>query len=187
MGRVKEELSAKYIFLDVDGVLNNKKHYKKQHDKYGGRFNCQDIPFNPRSLKNLYKIVKATNANIVLTSSWRKDNDCMVVLEARLAEYGLKIYDIIDKNTSSDKRGDTIIRWLFNNGDPTLIYDESRPFITIYDYNFIVLDDQLYDMKNDEYFLKYIIKCDPYIGLDWKTTRKAIRKMKEKKYHYERS
>ena len=24
-----------YIFLDVDGVLNNKRHYKKLHKKYG--------------------------------------------------------------------------------------------------------------------------------------------------------
>ena len=41
-----------YIFLDVDGVLNNKNHYKKQHEKYGGRFFCQNMPFNPKSLEN---------------------------------------------------------------------------------------------------------------------------------------
>lgn len=49
-----------YIFLDVDGVLNNRKHYSKQHKKYGGHYFCQNMPFNPRSLKNLRKIIDKT-------------------------------------------------------------------------------------------------------------------------------
>ena len=84
----------KYIFLDVDGVLNNKKHYKKLHDKYGGRFCNQDMPFNPRSLKNLRNIIDATGAKLVLSSSWRKDVACLTVLKARLTEYGMKIYSM---------------------------------------------------------------------------------------------
>lgn len=82
-----------YIFLDVDGVLNNKKHYKKQHEKYGGEFVCENMPFNPRSLKNLNKIVKKTNSKVVISSSWRRSESAMTVLEARLIEYGIKIYD----------------------------------------------------------------------------------------------
>lgn len=84
----------KYIFLDVDGVLNNKKHYKKLHNKYGGRFCCQDMPFNPRSLKNLRNIIDATGAKLVLSSSWRKDEACLIVLKARLMEYGMKIHSM---------------------------------------------------------------------------------------------
>lgn len=82
----------KYIFLDVDGVLNNKKHFKKLHDKYGGRFCCQNMPFNPRSLRNLRRIVDTTGAQLVLSSSWRTSDLCMTVLKARLMEYGMKIY-----------------------------------------------------------------------------------------------
>jgi len=55
----------KYIFLDVDGVLNNKKHYSKQHKKYGGRFFCEDMPFNPKSLVNLKKIIKKAEKYIL--------------------------------------------------------------------------------------------------------------------------
>ena len=82
----------KYIFLDVDGVLNNKKHYRKLHLKYGGRFDAEKMPFNPRSLKNLRTIIDATGAQLVLSSSWRKNEKCMTVLEARLMEYGIKLY-----------------------------------------------------------------------------------------------
>lgn len=81
-----------YIFLDVDGVLNNKKHYSKQHKKYGGRFFCENMPFNPRSILNLRKIVRKTNAKVVISSSWRRSEKAMTVLEARLIEYGIKIY-----------------------------------------------------------------------------------------------
>lgn len=61
----------RYIFLDVDGVLNNVRHWRKLHDKYGGRFCCENMPFNERSLKNLKKIIDKTQAEVVLISSWR--------------------------------------------------------------------------------------------------------------------
>lgn len=93
-----------YIFLDVDGVLNNKKHYKKQHKKYGGRFCCENMPFNPRSLKNLRKIVKKTNSKIVVSSSWRNSDLAMAVLEARLAEYGMKIHSKTGRDPGRKKR-----------------------------------------------------------------------------------
>ena len=51
------------------------------------------MPFNPKSLKNLKKLIDKTNGRIVLTSSWRLNHDCMTVLEARLAEYGMKVFD----------------------------------------------------------------------------------------------
>lgn len=83
-----------YIFLDIDGVLNNKKHYSKQHKKYGGRFYCENMPFNPRSILNLRKIINKTNSKVVLSSSWRRTKNGMIVLEARLIEYGIKIYSV---------------------------------------------------------------------------------------------
>lgn len=54
-----EEEFEKIIFLDIDGVLNDE----------GEQRNKQVI--NPVFVSNLAKIVKATNADIILTSSWR--------------------------------------------------------------------------------------------------------------------
>lgn len=148
-----------YIFLDVDGVLNNINHYKKQHEKYGGRFFCQNMPFNPKSLENLRDIIDKTGGQIVLTSSWRKSAPCMTVLEARLCEYGIKIFD---KTGDTGSRGNEIIDWLFEH---TGEGDE-----------FIIIDDELYDVL-DSFNESRIVKIDPRVGLDKKAKREVLNKI----------
>ena len=59
------------IFLDFDGVLNTEKYYCElkskglpSDDKYGQLF-------DPEAVANLRKIIDATDARIVVSSSWR--------------------------------------------------------------------------------------------------------------------
>lgn len=150
-----------YIFLDIDGVLNNKRHYKKQHQKYGGRFCCENMPFNPRNILNLRKIIDKTNAKIVLSSSWRRTKNGMIVLEARLIEYGIKIHSITPFENGC--RGKEIREWCKENtkkGDKILI-----------------IDDEMYDIK--EYFdSKEIVKVNYNNGLDTIKRIEAIKKLK---------
>lgn len=154
-----------YIFLDVDGVLNNKNHYKKQHEKYGGRFFCQNMPFNPKSLENLKWLINKTDAQIVLDSSWRKSAPCMTVLEARLCEYGLKIYD---KTGDMGSRGNEIIDWLFAH--------------TTDDDAFVIIDDEMYDIE-DSFNSDKIVKVDPNKGFNnlkkWEALEKLQQQMKK--------
>lgn len=161
---MKNKKEYKYIFLDVDGVLNNKKHYKKLHKKYGGKFFAESMPFNPRSLKNLRKIVKKTNAKIIISSSWRRDPECMIVLKARLTEYGLKIHDTTKFINGS--RGLEITEWLNRRHNS---------------YKYIIIDDNTYDSMDVSHFGKLVLtNCNN--GLDWIATRKAIKLLgKEKK------
>lgn len=65
----------KIIFLDIDGVLNSEKFYEKRH-----RCHEKGIPFavnwpfsdiDPDSVDILNKVIKATNARIVMSSTWR--------------------------------------------------------------------------------------------------------------------
>ena len=138
-----------YVFLDVDGVLNNKNHYKRQHKKYGGRYCCENMPFNPRSLRNLQKIIMKTDAKIILTSSWRHSENAMRVLEARLIEYGLKVSDKtgIDKDL---KRGMEIRTYLRENIEIETIYADNQVIecrLPKYD-SFIIIDDEVKDIKN---------------------------------------
>lgn len=65
----------KIIFLDIDGVLNSEKFYEKRHRCYE-----KGIPFavnwpfsdiDPDSVDILNKVIKATNARIVMSSTWR--------------------------------------------------------------------------------------------------------------------
>ena len=83
----------KVIFLDIDGVLT--------HTDY---LNWQTRHIDPERVRFLAKIVELTDAQIVLTSTWKdgydrqsgKKDDYYVVLERVLAEHDLKIYDITD-------------------------------------------------------------------------------------------
>ena len=61
----------KIIFLDIDGVLVNRETVCKHVDFEGQRLN----PFHPDCVKNLNKIIEATGAKIVVSSSWRSDNE----------------------------------------------------------------------------------------------------------------
>lgn len=51
----------KVIFLDFDGVLNL---IPQGHDEYGGIF-------HPEFVENLGRIIKETDAKLVISSSWR--------------------------------------------------------------------------------------------------------------------
>lgn len=168
-----------YIFLDVDGVLNNQKHYKKQHKKYGGRFFCENMPFNPRSLKNLKKIIDKTGGKtetkVVVTSSWRRSERAMAVLEARLAEYGIKIFG---KTEHMDgKRGLEIWNWLENNAskERLYMYCDGLEYI-VPDYNIIILDDKLYDIESF-FDSMSITHTDQRVGLNIVKTYEAIDKL----------
>lgn len=172
-----------YIFLDVDGVLNNKKHYKKLHKKYGGRFCGEQMPFNPKSLKNLKKLVDKTDGRIVLTSSWRLRLECMAVLNARLMEYGLKIYSrtprIMNKNNT---RGREIYEWVkdFNYK----IKQQPSNNHVIKHKDMLIIDDQLYDITR-YYNSELVVQCNPKYGFNKSKLYEAIDKYKYNTKTYE--
>jgi hypothetical protein len=155
-----------YIFLDIDGVLNNKNHYHKMHKKYGGRFACEDMPFYPRSLKNLKWIIERTGGKnktkIVLSSSWRMSNNCMIVLKARLAEYGIRLDKNLVTPRINGERGLEIKTWLDNNA-------------TI-DDSYVIIDDEINDIST--YFLKgCIVHTNWTKGLTYFKAKEAIDKI----------
>ena len=83
----------KYIFLDVDGVLNNENTKESTPSGYVG--------VSMELVRNLSKIVKSTGAKIILTSDWKKgwsellfccDDDVSYLLE-KLRKCGLRIHN----------------------------------------------------------------------------------------------
>ena len=129
-----------------------------------GRFCCENMPFNPRSLKNLKWIIERTGGKnktkIVLSSSWRMSNNCMVVLKARLAEYGIK-QELVTPQINGE-RGLEIKTWLDDNA-------------TV-DDSYIIIDDEIKDIST--YFLKnYIVHTNWTKGLTYFKAKEAINKI----------
>lgn len=117
----------KYIFLDVDGVLNENHSISKYQ-------------LFPNYLNNLKILVNETKAMIVLSSSLRnffhKENDKLVanfpnkrgdLLLKELSKLNLEIFDTTKLGYSSTVRGEEIKEWLDINAPKN--------------YKYIILDD----------------------------------------------
>lgn len=136
----------KIIFLDVDGVLNS----NDTEDIFRGF-----IGLDYSGIKLLREIVDATNAEIVLVSSWKsrwyKDHkNCQDnlanYLDQRLAEENLKILDKTEG--SSFDRGRGIIDWI-----------SDRPTDS-----WIVLDDEIFNDYEECGIMPHLVKTSFYDG-----------------------
>lgn len=118
----------KIIFLDVDGVLNGYGLYDHLIIKISELFHIRNIgrklidPFGVHYFKvrRLAKIVRATDAEVVMSSTWRGaffdktcDSEDIVKLRRLFKKFNI---NVIDK-TGHDKngvRGQEICDWLHN-------------------------------------------------------------------------
>lgn len=118
---------SKVIFLDIDGVLNNQNFIIKLINLIGKTQYSQllkdlgEIPFDYRSCKLLKKLIKETNSEIVLSSTWRISKILINGIE-KYAE--LKIKDITPR--LYDIRGKEIKQYLDNHTEIS---------------NYVILDD----------------------------------------------
>lgn len=148
----------KVIFLDIDGVLNTGRYRKVQvkrgiSDYYNAQFN-----FDPICMRNLKEIVDKTGAKIVLSSTWRINQEDEYFNEFKL---NLKQYDLFDSFISitpvlNSIRGDEIKEWLSNKNN----VDE-----------FIILDDE--DDMGD--LINRLIKCDEFYGFNDEKKLEALK------------
>ena len=142
----------KYIFLDIDGVLNcGTGVYSFLHkDK----------------VELLTKIVKETNARIILISSWKdewfKDETGLNGAHAKIlnnvfAEFGIEISDKTNDNNSW-KRGKGIVDYLNNHPAES----------------WIVLDDDIFPDYKECGCIEHLIKTGFNTGLTENLCKKAI-------------
>lgn len=98
-------MNHKALFLDIDGVLN--------HAKSPLTHGVFDI--DGQLLPLLDKIIKATGALIVLSSTWRRSKISRARVDAHLASIGLTVHDITPTHLSNVHRSEEINFWLSNN------------------------------------------------------------------------
>lgn len=149
----------KVIFLDFDGVMDTA-YYDHILVKEGLPGNDVYGPvFDPECIRNLGYVIEKTEADIVVSSSWKN-----------LMTYGdfLDMWDsrklpgfVIDVTPTSDtrkRRGDEIDAWL----------DECKE-----DCQYVIIDD-LEACNFNEHQLQKLIMVNPYNGLDSDAAERAI-------------
>lgn len=138
----------KFIFLDIDGVMNSSLFYSERTQ--GKRYNDwikehpQRIAWNacnidPRAVERLNRLTDATGAKIVVSSTWRSDSNLQEVFNL----VGIKepIHDITPYMRSGH-RGSEIQEWLDKQTEP---------------YRYVIFDDDT-DMLDSQ--LPYFIQSD---------------------------
>lgn len=142
---------VKYIFLDFDGVLNTEQYQaklvvagKETKDKYGPLF-------DPRAVAHLKRMIDATNARIIITSSWRffHDEDA---LDAMWEERGMPGH--IEHILIGEDKREGIAGFALEKYTPYVILDDETDF-------------------SDEH-MQYLIQTNPVTGLSSTDADKAI-------------
>ena len=151
----------KIIFLDFDGVLNTE-HYqgllqyqgKPWQDEYGAFF-------DPKAVKQLKRIIDATDADIVVESSWK-----YLGLDAMNELWEVRnlpgtIIDITPSLLGKNK-GVEIASWLSKYAKQDIRY-------VIIDDEYVILDSQL----------PHFILTNPYEGITEEQANRAISMLNE--------
>lgn len=138
----------KLIFLDIDGVMNS----------VGDRFSYSlETDYHFELLK---RIVGATCARIVLSSSWRISEDGRNIVQKRLGDFGMEFIGCtpFDPNKGHVERGEEIRKYLMNSHGEDI-------------ESFVILDDEG-DMC--EFKDKHLVQTCQYKGLQIDDMLEAI-------------
>jgi hypothetical protein len=120
------------IFLDVDGVLNCAKYLRQSAN--GGI-----VGIDPYRVALLHRIIEATGAKVVVSSSWRLGDENLAVVRRSCDPFYLdrtpSLRDAFYRPETRDRipylnipRGAEITTWLFNHPEVThyAILDDER-------------------------------------------------------------
>jgi hypothetical protein len=142
---------SKYIFLDIDGVLN-----------------CGIGPYSflhREKVGMLSEVVHKTGAQIVLISSWKKEwfkhdkksnGTHAKILDSIFAEYNIEVIDKTENN--SWQRGKSIIDYLKNHPAE----------------NWIIFDDDIFPDYINTGCVTHLVRTDFATGLTPDSCKKAI-------------
>ena len=157
----------KFIFLDVDGVLNTIDTVMQNMIESDRKVD-KKTTLNLNSLENLYNIVMETDAFIVITSEWRRSSRLM----KELLE-GLALFNLTNRVIGKTER---IVVRKESKGAITTHVDrglEIEDYLNKHDCDsFVILDDIKWDLEK---FEDNLILTDPRYGITNKDVEEAIR------------
>lgn len=175
MRRIIGDLGALYahnvqkvIFLDFDGVMNTERYIAERRrnglpvsDRYG-------YLFDPEAVENLRRIIDATGAAVVISSSWRLEGEeRMRAMWYERAQPGQLIgvtgqsphanFPMSAGETAGTAKGEEIRSWLKEH--------TSKP------YHYVIFDDEA-DIRPEQ--RSHFIQTDPRIGITRTDAERAI-------------
>lgn len=114
----------KYLFLDVDGVLNSDEWY---HEEWNKDHVYPQGDFDPKCVDIINDIVSKTDCKVIVSSSWRTDSNLQSVFD----KAGLK-FQIYSTTPFRDHRGKEIQEWLDSQTEPYVyaILDDDREMLS---------------------------------------------------------
>ncbi len=144
------------IFLDFDGVLNTEQYQARLAVEGKPNKDAWGPLFDPRAVENLRRILDATDAAIVISSSWRwvhHLSSLRMMWEVR--ELPGDIIDTIPCGATYISRGEEIECWLDKHGRP----------------DYVIIDDidDFYQAQHDHY-----IETNPIVGITEANAQKVI-------------
>ena len=128
----------KVIFLDVDGVLNSNTFEQWLYENHVKKYYGYEL-LDQKAILCLQDIVFTTDAEIVLSSSWRLSTHMTKMLEDQLRPYALAISSFTQRLVYNGDRGEEITAWLKDNPDVT---------------HYVILDDEFEMADHKEHFVK---------------------------------
>jgi len=154
-----------YLFLDIDGVLNTGRYSDYLIENGLCETDAYGYLFDPEAVQNLERIIEATDAKVVITSTWRLDGDMQALWRNRdLAGEVIGVTPTIQKEKAIGKiniyyghRGMEVEAWLEDNA--------------IAPYKYAILDDE------DDYLetqSNHLVLTDPMTGITKEVADKVI-------------
>lgn len=144
----------KYLFLDIDGVLNHDEWFESEHYKKH-RESWNKSMFDPECVARVNKIIEATGARLVVSSSWRTMRDLKEIFEGVGLHTDFDITPCADLIYSREEYAyDSPVFW---RGNEIKYYLDRNPA-----GNYVILDDDT-DML-DEQLDHFIQTCGDKIN-----------------------
>lgn len=155
-------MNRSVIFLDFDGVLNTEQYQAQLAIEGKPTKDAWGPLFDPRAVENLCKILVATEAKIVISSSWRYAHR-LSSLRRMWKVRGLQgeVFDTIPCGATYISRGEDIECWLDRNGRP----------------DYVIIDDL------DDFFLSQhdrYVETNPIVGITEADAQNAIKILNSK-------
>lgn len=120
----------KYLFLDIDGVLNHEKWYREHVNDHRDSFKeWWEACFDPECVDRLNKILEETGARLVVSSSWKGDRELKRYFEKVGITTDFDITPNLHFNGRWPDRGDEINEFLKTHPcDNYVIIDDDFDF-----------------------------------------------------------